>query len=752
VGETDVKAWVAFDPFDHTNLAGRTLTVGADSTLADYLQQSRLPLTGCTSETEAHAENCETALELQASPGRDVVMTSSKLSSTVAVLELLAFVPEYTETTMTDDDGNVIDLVQPEPLKPLSTSPHFIVNADLKVFGLDGSAGDAVEDGALALNFAIRPLVLSADETDLPAELRDWLPLFAEVQDEPRAGEEPTINLLEEEFMKSMVGSQALVRTSPIFITGDAEFMIGRGSWADFDLFELRVCAAADFAEAGVDEDATANNCVITPVVVLRKVVTDNPVMGEGDDEVAAATYTDGIRLGDTYGNPDKVAVEFTLRGELISASDGVAAGALLGSYLLGWFEMTLFEAAVRGWDYFAANVNDRIVPSLIVFGFSFPAPGRSFPEGETELAGISFTQASPSVCYGWDFGIIFIGVAARAEGTIGIGAYLNREVMATAETNPKCSATGAVVIDTQYCVKAFKVNRTVSAAAEACRNDSGWLAPAFSVAAATAIGQARTAAGITNPYLWVDGGASMSCVQLAAHLEGACDHMRDVALAMASRFTGSTRTELEQRAQQDYDSCLARGQRQVETCVRLRADMNLWRWRMPTLGSVATSGVPFAAGQPDDAGSGQYVLALHSSGQFYDMAKGASLPFVCMYPKSYAAGGKVSAVVEPYATLTLVGEASVSVAVASATLWVSVDLLTAALPLTGSVQWMSGTPFLTLATGTLEFVLRGLGGAIGATLWAIVVGEWTITIFDWDSIDYGRWTLGSLIPQWRSQ
>lgn len=742
VGQTGVKAWVSFDPFGHTLVAGRTLTVSQDITLLEFLQQSRLLMTDCKSEATAHPDSCETALELQASPGRDVVLTSSQLSSSVAVLEIPLMVPEYIETSVTDDEGNVIELQQPDPIKPLSTSPHFIVNANMRVFGLDGTEADQVDDGALSLNFAIRPLVQNEDGLEVSPELDMWMPLYAEIQDEPKAGEEPTINLLEQEFMKSMAGSQELSQTSPIFISGDTELFIASGIWAGFDQFELRVCVGADFEEGGVDQDAQANNCAITPVVILRKPVDENVI---ADEAPGATKWTDGIKLGDTYGNPDKVAIKFSLNGELISADDGAAAGALLGAYLKGWFEMTLFEATLRGWDYYNPSTPDKIIPSLTVFGITMPSPSLSFPEGETEVAGKSFTLSSPSVRYGFDLGIVFVGISAHAEGTIGAGAYLEREVVSGSSGNPKCNVAGAIAVG-NYCVKVFNTLKGAGQAAEACRNDAGWIASVPSVAVANAILQARTAAGATNAYLWVEGGME-SCTQLGAMKQYECDTMYSALLQIAK-----TVPQMAQQAEQFKTSCEMTKAKMLEECNARRQDMSTWRWIMPQVGSVATSEVKFATGQPDDASPGEPALALKAAdSKFYDMAAGSLLPYACMYPKSFTAGGKVSAVVEPYATLTLVGKAGISLLLVGADLWVAVDLLTAALPLTGSVQWMAGVPILTLATGTLEFVLRGLGGAIGATLWAKPGGEWTITIFDWDSIDYGRWTLGSLVPKWRS-
>ncbi len=741
-GETDVKAWVSFDPFDHTKVEGRTINADETMTLTDFLQQSRLPLTDCTCASLIHPETCETALEVQGSPGRDVVMESSTLSSTVAVLEIPRLVPEYTDDSFEDDEGNIIELAQPDEVRQLSTAPHFIVNADIKVNGLDGSEDDVVEDAALSLRFAIRPLLDSNEDVDLPEELLDWMSLYSEIQDEPKAGEEPTINLLEQEFLQSMVGAQSLVRTSPIFITGDAEMFITRGLWSGFDQFELRVCVDADFDEAGVDEDATENNCSITQVIVLRRDVDENPA---ADEDAGAANYKDGIFLGQTYGNTKKVAVQFALNGELLSTKDGVAAGALLGTYLKGWFAMTLFEVKRHGWDYYDASTDDEILSSLTIFGLEMPAPSEDFPVGDSELPEISFTQASPSVRFGFDLGVVFVGVEAHAEGTIGVGAYLIREAFPGAITNPRCLVPGAVT-EGNFCVRVFDDAMSREDADEACRNDEGWLAAAYSPSVRDAILQARTAAGVTSPYLWVDGAAMAgSCTTMGPILEDNCEQVLETMWYMYPQ----------QYQDKFFANCMEHREMMLQVCAANRADLNQWRWSMPTSGSVANSGVPFSAGQPNDAAPGEAWLSLKSTGKFFDVAEGALMPYVCQYPLTYTAGGRVSATVEPFATLTLVGSAGVSIVVAGADLWVAVDLLTAALPLTGSVRWLgggNGLPTLTLATGTLDFVLRGLGGEIGATVWAQFLGSWSVTIFGWDSIEYGRWTLGSLLPRWRSQ
>jgi len=310
---------------------------------------------------------------------------------------------------------------------------------------------------------------------------------------------------------------------------------------------------------------------------------------------------------------------------------------------------------------------------------------------------------------------------------------------MAAGGNNSKCTATGAVIVG-DYCVKVFNVTKNRKDAEEACRSDVGWLASPMSMDVVNAILQSRTASGASNAYLWIDGGIACSAVEMATMEEAICDMFLNMPLIP------------QDKKEEIYNKCMADAESKVAWCIAERADLRKWRFYMPQMGDIEMSGVSFNTGEPNDFGQGEKVIALKSNGKLADFGAGSKLPYACMYPKSYTAGGKVSATVEPYATLTLVGSAGISLLLVGADLWVAIDLLTAALPLTGSIQWMTGTPILTLATGTLEFVLRGLGGAIGATLWAKPGGSWTIEIFSWDSIDYGRWLLGSLVPRWRSQ
>lgn len=736
-GEDGVVAWVAFDPFDHTSLAGRVITVEDGQSLTDFLQQARLPLDDCTAPDTGHPDTCVTALEVAASPGRDVVMKSATLSSTVAVLEVLDAVPLAGDTQITDDEGNVIDLGPVQPARPYATTPHFIVNADLQVHGLDGTEADKVEDAALSLNYAIRPLLDPEDRTDLPEAALDWQPLFAEVQEEPKAGEDPVILQLEEEFLKSMVGAQDLVRTSPIFITGNAELFMTRGIWAGFEQFELRVCAAADFDERGIAADPTANNCSVSVVVVVRRATRADTI----EDNPGAADYSYGIYVGQTYGNKDKIAVKFSLNGETISGDIGVAAGGTLGAYLQGWFAMTLFEAKRYGWDYYARSKADEIRSTVTVFGFKLIDSSAGFPVGETEYTPISYTKASPEAVAAFSvLGLFTVSVKAWAEGTVGVRASLGREVTSATGTNPKCTDSAAVTSG-NYCAKAFNVFKTRQEAIEACQADSGWLAAPASLVHRTAIRDAARKANFTNFWYWVDGEApgGVSCTAEYASRLQACDAVK----AMLTQIHPD-------HATQAYNTCKGELDGWMAVCRQHWTNKALWTWKGPLKGNLELANATWHVYQPDDAGAGQRFLAQNDNRGVADFADNSRMPYVCQYPLNFTEGGKVWGSIGPFATLTLLGSAGIDVSGFGGELWVAVDLVDASLPATVATQWMVGTPLLTLSTGKLEFVLKGLSGELGGTAYAFGGGlSYSFTFYDWDGIDYARWTVGTRAPRW---
>jgi len=642
------------------------------------------------------------------------------------VLEVLDAVPNLGDTQITDEEGNVIDLGPVMPAKPHATVPHFVVNAALRVFGLDGTDEDKIDDAALSLNYAIRPLLDPGQDTDLPAETLDWQPLFAEIQEEPKAGEEPIIQQLEEQFLKSMVGAQDLVQTSPIFITGNAEGFMTRGLWADFDQFELRVCAVADFEERGVADDAGANNCSIIPVTVVRRHSRGDPLA----DNPGASELAYGIHPSKTFGDTEKIAVRFSLVGETISGDAGAAAGGKLGAYLMGWWQMTLFEAKRYGWDYYANSKPDEIITTVTVFGFKIANSSEAFPTGEKEYTPWSYTQSSPKAVAVFSvLGLFNVGVKAWVDGTVGVRGSLGREVITAASTNPKCTAATAVV-NGSFCVKAFNESRTRQQAAEACRADYGWLAQPNSLAFRTAIRDAARKANITNYWYWVDGEApgGVSC---KAEYE---KRLRECELAVPW-------------VEKPYEKC----KQTLDTwmnqeCKPLWANEALWAWKSPVAGNVQSADATWAPYQPSDSGAGERFLAQNDNRMVGDFGDNAAMPYVCQYPASFTAGGKVWVSVGPFATLTLVAQATVDVAGFGGGVWGAVDLVDASLPATLSTLWMAGSPLLTLSEGKLEFVLRGLSGAVGGV---VLPFEWQFTLYEWDGIDYARWTVDTMVPRW---
>ncbi len=734
VGETGVVAWVAFDPFDRVNVAGRTLTANEEDDLITFILQSRLPLDECTAPESPHAANCTTALAVEASPGRDVVMQDLTLSSSVAVLEVPEPVTQPEGGTIPDAEGD-INVEDAGPSLPLSTAPHFLINADLLVFGLDGSEDDQVEDAALSLSFAIRPVIDPLDANDWQPEEIDWQPLYSELQEPPKAGEEPVITLLEEEFLKSMVGAQSMVRTSPIFITGDTEGRIGSGIWSKFDQFELRVCAGADFDEAGVAEDAAANNCQIRPVYVLRRNVRYNVAADEEEAAAVPGHYRDGYFYDNTWGNTNKVAVRLNLGGDVWSRPDSASAGAILGAYLMGWFDLTLLEVSRYGYDYYDTARQDSIITRLIVFNITIVNTTANFPVGTTAADVAEFSRSSPELTAGFDLGVVTIGVAASAVGAIGLRTSLTREVTASAGNNPKCAVAGAVTVGNR-CVKVFATAKTQAQANEACRRDNGWLSTPNSQAMLNAIVQSRNAGGVADRYIWVDGISGL----------GSC-YERFV----ADRQHCYDEYILDRREQECIDGAevTLANCRNIATIAR-----HLWTWMdSPEPGTLQMyPDVLWNAGEPNDSPPGESRLTVRYTANLNDAHPNSMMAYSCTYPTTLPAGGRVTGVIEPYASLTLHGAATIDITVAGAELWIDLILIEVALPISSTIQWFASTPITTLATGQIELVLTGLGGAIGATVWARVIGSWTVTIFSWDSIEYGRWTLGRLLPRWRVQ
>ncbi|MBI2377492.1 MAG: hypothetical protein HYV07_26055 [Deltaproteobacteria bacterium] len=297
---TDARVAISFDPFQKVDLAGRAaLDTSHITDGIDLVKAFELPATNCPS--------CATPIPVEASPGRDVELTSMELDRAVAVIEVRADErPALTGAQLRADNDdpdltaeNFPDVV-PAARAPISTTPSFSVQTALRVYGLGDE--EKVEDGALELSLQIRPLPGGIGSETVPSDARDWLPLYTETDSEGRAGDQPTAEELLKQYLDRIVGPQEASKGSPVFIRKEPYDAIIKGVWHEVVEFQVQACVSADFAEAPGAED---NNCASLPLVVLQRLRSPNEVTGfVGTSTVTNANGTTGVLTVKRTTNP----------------------------------------------------------------------------------------------------------------------------------------------------------------------------------------------------------------------------------------------------------------------------------------------------------------------------------------------------------------------------------------------------------------------------------------------------------------
>lgn len=286
VGSTTVQATLAFDPLEDTELEGRDV---AAFDLENATTESLLEhLTQFTLETKSNT------FGIEANPGADVELAQSALNTVVAVLDVDV---EQTQAQTNDDIAqrqNAAGLPAPgadeipeqEASKAESgTDPHFLSSVGVRVLG----AGEDIDPTDISLAFRIRPQSGAPGTASLTEAEQEWAPLYTEIQEEAKAGEEVTVEYLLDKILNALVGPFETHLSSPVFITGESEEHITRGAWAGINQFELETCVQATFDEAEFNGEARANNCSVAPVVILRREINADGPIATGTETAAAA-------------------------------------------------------------------------------------------------------------------------------------------------------------------------------------------------------------------------------------------------------------------------------------------------------------------------------------------------------------------------------------------------------------------------------------------------------------------------------
>ncbi|MBI4821634.1 MAG: hypothetical protein HY791_35560 [Deltaproteobacteria bacterium] len=301
---SSARVVVSFDPFQAIDVAGRArVDTAALPDVNALVKTFELPTTDCPS--------CANTIPVESSPGRDVELSVLSLDRAASVLEipidgrlavtraqLQADHPELPPEAFPDAD---IPAVSP----PHSTLPSFTAAATYRVYGL--GAEDELDDGDLQLVFRIRPLARGIGSETVPPEKADWLPLYTQIETEGRAGEEPTVEELLEQYLEKLVGPHEATKSSPLFVRRETFDEIVKGAWQNVTEFEIQGCVNPQFVEA---PGAEGNNCASVPAILLRRTRTPDEITGvAGTSTSALPNGTVGVREVKRESHPLMVGV-----------------------------------------------------------------------------------------------------------------------------------------------------------------------------------------------------------------------------------------------------------------------------------------------------------------------------------------------------------------------------------------------------------------------------------------------------------
>ena len=341
-----LKPVITFDPNGAT-----------DSRLDALLQPTR-----CKLQT---GKSCDEGVELKDSPGRDLVLESVSLGSSVAVLHIPASPARpkkplgelYAEQ---DPNEPLPPMLPPPPMGELPakedrspTKPHFNV---LSAFSVQGMQKEEETDKPIHFEFKMRPLPGGVGVAALHPEQRGWVPLGR--RDPMAQGMAPGMppQLISQDAVRDPYeGGSVMQHQSPVHIPPPIGERIARGDWAGVSEYELELCVMGGFEEAEIDGmPGVANNCATMPVVIIRDFLSAGGASGAARPAEAASSYfNECVDLGDTASYSSSfISFEFdtwleygkrTTSGSRVSTC---GTGATLTSSSEVWFYAGAYSAA----------------------------------------------------------------------------------------------------------------------------------------------------------------------------------------------------------------------------------------------------------------------------------------------------------------------------------------------------------------------------------------------------------------------
>jgi hypothetical protein len=726
-GQSGVRVWVSFDPFDKVNVAGRPPIPAAESLSAEFFRPSRLDLTNCKGPA-SHPDTCATALDVNASPGLDLSLRRLTLDSSVAVVHT-RFRPD--ETVPADDpDAQGLEPATPAPFDPeygLPTAPQFSVSTEMLLYGATTAAGSpALGDDQVSLKFALRPDRARAPD-GLPDEIYDWVPLSVERQtlSEGTKDGTPSVSLerLQEQFVRSIASATVLHKDSPVFIDGAARqrVLTLRDKVRNY---ELQACAVPRFAEGSWEPDAAANNCVTLPVVVLEEqheAATSSEPKAPGaatllfdKDYESSSGSTDSMKItGRVYVNTGcststcraEAGSSLKIKGKWIDAIDGDGDG-----------NVTLFSFYAYGQSAIVAQDPTMALAKLKIAGLTVWDRQKPLEEGVTgslpapELS-IPYHIIGGEGCYDGlcaDFGV-------SIEPTVSLTTtFLFKETVA----QPGCKGGRSTPGGRCFVAEAAEVPWDVAEAA--CLEKHGHLAEIQSADEQLAARDAMVDKGLTRAWL----GARRK-------LEDCSPYLAQATLCGTSSFC---------------DVSWAR----FNLCQLIDSTM-LMVWGAN--GSVSSGNYqPWALGYSGGSGRPSAGLVLRPDATWSELSPSYPLGFVCEYAKEY----DLSTTITPGFSVPISVEGSAYLKSAkslSVGAYGTVSALNIDFPNTFGLRWSfenlgAGAP---KPTALEQFKMRsslyyksslklsGLNGEVGFKL----LGE-SIPIIEWDGITYASYDLWS--------
>jgi hypothetical protein len=522
----EAHAWVSFDPFQQLEVKGYVAPVVPEKPsfkdLLNFIMAGGLSMDGCKAGDESpHPDSCETKVAFGVEDKLDVVIDDAKLSSNVAVLQVSSKALDFDPIGIVDLDPKLKAQTDAKPDDATTSEAHFVVNADMTVYG------PVPEDGAedVFLTFAIRPA--GTDE--------DWMPLYAEIHEVSKAGDEATAEKLLEMYLDSLVQAYVISRSSPIFITGDTEPMIATGAWSGHQIFDLLVCAGrndeddttddtdVDIVHTALEADSGSNDCAMFRVAVIRQTVTPNgPAAGLGSLEIPSGWWLRNwewtgqqrsdlwlARLKLWYGFYEKIgrqqqAWDYWPGGQSWCTGDAMNLGAKGGIDL---------EEILNQYNFNVASVHlalcdaasDYIGARYDMFGINFIDKTVSVPDGTIKLGQVVPEDMREKTLYekvigsyGWIIPgtTVGLGVSLKVEGKIGLDGDKSSLTKAPAKTG--CDAEGG-----DMCYIVGDDFRNWDSAKQGCTAMGAKLARPTSQAVQGYITAAFNAKG--HAYGWVD-------------------------------------------------------------------------------------------------------------------------------------------------------------------------------------------------------------------------------------------------------